>query len=226
MNLDNVDEKSLIVTQDKEKNLMLGILRIGDIEELKKIRDSLMHYSKDSSNYIITTTAEKASLQSILQSGFIREGDDLIYKGLFSSPFVVEDPEFCEYTQSKYHFNYLNTVLIITSLLRELDATNYDALTKTFIGYGVIRCLPIELMWPLASENLYSDFNSKNLDLMEFLKLLTNGIIYYDVLNKISKSDLNHSHIRPALLQNLKQIEINSNLLLGDDSAFTKKRTL
>ena len=75
----------------------------------------------------------------------------------------------------------------------------------------------------LEGKNMYKDFSQANVDLVKFCELLQKGIISYKVDKKVSKEELNRREV-VLKLTNSKQIEINSNILLGENSAFIKRK--
>ena len=211
-----------IITQDCDKNLMSGDLVVNDVEKLKKIRDHLMRYSID--NYKVSQQSFKVLDSYNVSKLPMREEDRLIFNQLVYSPIFrgnMSDSSYC--SREMYQSNYLNTILIATSLLGNLDGSNLDNIAQYFIATGIIRYLPIEQIWTLSSKNMYKDFSQANVDLFKFCELLQKGIISYKVDKKVSKEELNRREV-VLKLTNSKQIEINSNILLGENSAFIKRK--
>ncbi len=222
MNLLIDNTSNFIVTQDKDRNLKYGILSVNNPETLKKIRDALLCYSAN--NYTVFGSLVRLSSSCVFPKRIVRDGNSLIFNGFVCNSIqngYVSDS--CEYSRKVYQNNYLNTILIATSLLNDLDGSNFDSLVQSFIGNGIVRCLPIEKIWPSSSQNMYNDFTQNNIDLVKFCDLLKEKIISYEIVEEISRQNLN-SHEFSSRLIDLNQIEINSNILLGENSAFIRKK--
>lgn len=218
----NSSDSSLIITQDRDKNLKYGNLVANDIQRLRKVRDSLVKNS--SGNYNVYDDSIKLSSCYHSTEKTVCHGDKLIYNGLVYTPIYNGKMSNFSYCSRRiYQSNYLNTILIATSLLGDLKNIHFDSPAQEFIDAGIIRCLELDQIWPLCSRKMYADFTQQNRDLVKFCELLKEGIISYEVVENVSKDELNGYGIF-SKLKNLRQIEVNSDILLGENSAFIKKK--
>lgn len=223
-------KRDMIITQDTENTLLVGKLKVKRRDELKELRDELIN-REDINNYQISTQEGLASFKSILKTGYIREGNTLMNQYITSS--TGDD---CEYIKEKIQCTYLNSILLFTSLLGELDATNYNEIAQQFIGKGIIHCMPFENLWPKCSSTMveqalesYKEKGQKSLnawkrhDLKMFRLALTEGIISYDVVTKYDFSKIigvGSCHFS----KDMKELSINNTAILGDNSIFIKAR--
>ncbi len=214
----------MIITQDKDKNILIGNLEVLDQDGLKEIRDHLMQYRTDLANYE-RTMEDLTGYRSVLSTDYVKKGNLLVHN-FINEDVVDEDFDQCSYTKETFASNFLNTILISTSLLGELDASGLDHVARQFIGAGIYRCVPLEVIWEACSNDLYFNRKKQNYDWRAFQNLLKLGLISYHIAEKISKEQINRSTLITGNCEDLQQIKINSDILLGNRSASCKKKKL
>ncbi len=216
----------MIITQDKNNSIILGDLVVNDYEGLKEIRDYFMQYRLDNGNYSHFIQDSRTSFRSILPTDYIRKGNFLVHNQIISSDYNdLNSSDECDYYVERFKSNYLNTILIATSLLGHLDASEVDYMTKQFIATGIIKCLPIDDIWIKCSSELCKRKVNLN-DYKVFLGLLKLNLISYQVQDIISVSEQNSGKLRHIYRDDLKNLVVNSHLLLGKNSANFKNKQL
>lgn len=214
----------MIITQDKQKNLLCGDIVVKDREILKEIRDCLIQNRADLPNYKISTE-ELAGFRSLLDVGFLREDNHLIHKYI-----TAQYDDDCYYTREVIHCVHLNSILLFTSLLGELDATHYDSLGQQFIAKGIIKCVPFEQLWLECFQNMVAYYSEPIInkirlqDLKAFRKVLALGVIDYEVSQQISPLEMKRQVIKGLTSADLSQLEVNNAVILGDNRIFEKRR--
>lgn len=214
----------MIITQDKDKNILIGELKVRDYEGLKDIRDGLMQYNKELSNYQIKTEYLYGA-KDTLQTGYSKEGNKLIHRNIVSIRFGNG----CRYMQEKINNTYLNSILIFTSLLNELNPSEYDEITKQFINQGIINVSPIDKIWntcikDMTTYNNSEEIKNKKKDFLALCAAFKLGIIAYEVVYKIPKSEQNeHFAFQGITIDELHEIAANTSIILEYDRHFKPK---
>lgn len=223
-------KRDMIITQDTENTLLIGKINVKRRDELKELRDDLIN-REDTNNYQISTKEGLASFESILKTGYTREGSTLLNQYITS----INGDE-CEYTKKTIQSIYLNSILLFTSLLGELDSTNYNEIAQQFIGKGIINCMPFENIWTKYSAAMVEkaletykekdkrDLNAwKRYDLKMFRLALKEGIITYDTEAQYDFSKIIGVGSR-GYAQDMKELSINNTVILGNNDIFVKAR--
>lgn len=216
----------MIITQDKDKNINFGNLVVCNKDGLKEVRDYFMQYRSDIDCKTYDYSIEKnlSSFSSILPRGYFRVGNTIVHNNICGKNSDLDGDVQCDYDREVYSCNYLNTILIATSLLGELDASNFDFIVKQFVGNGIIYCSNIDKVWPKCSKNMH--FNKKETvkDLRVLRELLKMKIISYEIEEQYSKEKFNGVNFKNFHCQDLESLRINSDILLGKNSGFSRKK--
>lgn len=223
-------ECSVIITQDNEKNILFGELNVVEEkkEEFKAVRDYLMKHSNDLGHYQVVDK-DLSGFCSLLNAGYTRvPNTDVLRYQEIKSKFGDE----CDYERIDYHSVYLNSILLFTSLLNDLNVSNYDEIAKQFICNGIYYTAPINEIWNDCSQKM-TDLNSflnRNKetylgDLKAFRAAIKEGYIRYDIIEKISpQQQRGHAIFGAGDLQSLNQIEVNNTLIHGNNHYLKKQR--
>lgn len=215
----------MIITIDKDENICIGDLKVKKREELKEFRDYLMNESFGKgkfSTYKILSDVNKSTLSDLFVPGSFKKGDALVvHKELASS----SQDEICEYNEKVISSYYLNSILIFTSLLGEIDSSSVSPIAQKFIQNGIFRCDSFDKIWEKCSREIL-DKGSKN-DLIAFKAALegTDSAICYDVSRVISKEESQHGGVMRGVDANaLNQIHCNSKILLDNSLVRSKSK--
>lgn len=209
------------------KTIICGNLEIVEEkrDEVQSVRDGLMSSEKGLGNYKITEK-DLYGFHSLLKTGYSRKinTDTLIYQEIKS-----KNEDECDYEKKEYQSIYLNTILLLTSLLNDLDASKHDEIAKQFIYNGIYKVAPIEKIWESCSKKM-TDFNSeinratKLRDLKAFRAALKIGYIRYNIIDQIEPSDSRFQDFyKNIAATNINAISINNALILGDKQHLIKK---
>ena len=215
-----------IITQDKNKNILVGSLNVTDEKGLLDVRDFLMKSKRDLKHY--SREIEKAyGFRSLLTEGYSRDGNKLVYCEIGDG---YKDE--CEYTKERFEFKYLNSILIFNSLLNDLDASKYDEIAKEFINNGIIKVSPLNKIWNSCAFDMTNIESEKNIaiklaDLKTFRAAISSGLITYKIEERYTKdSQLGHYILKGKVPDKLQNVTINNTLLLEDNRylVYQKKR--
>lgn len=211
----------MIITQDKNKNIMLGNLKVTDRKGLLEVRDYLLKSKKELGHYK-REFEQLSGFKSILNDGYSKEGNHLVFREITSN--YHDD---CDYTKETYTCIYRNSILLFTSLLNDLDVSRYDEIAQQFIIQGIIKVAPFESIWSTCARDMATIRNLderklKLKDLSAFRAALKSGCITYQVEEEIKRADQNH--VRYSMFaKNGKEIVPNNTLILGDNSYIQKQ---
>ena len=116
------------------------------------------------------------------------------------------------YNEHCYEYLNLNTFLIITSLLGELDTKCYDMVAKNFVKYGIFKVMPFDEIWSECSKKMNKNKESQDYEL--FCDLLDNNdFIEYVVDDIIEFETLRDKNVLKTLKVKLNDIACNSEIL-------------
>lgn len=213
-----------IITQDQKNNILVGSLQVKDEKGLSQVRDFLMKSKRDLKHY--RREIEQAyGFRSLLTEGYSKEGKKLVHCETGDG---YKDE--CEYTKERFELKYLNSILIFTSLLNELDASIYDEIAKEFISQGIIKVAPLKKIWTPCAEDMATiktekDIAIKLADLKAFRAALNSGLITYKIEEKYNKdSQQGHYLLKGKVPEKLQNIAINNTLLLEDNRYLALQR--
>lgn len=230
-------KNSGIMTHDKSTdNLLLGEIRVKKMSELEEIKEELLQSKRI---YQVTKEENLRRLSSKIEPGFNRNGNLVIHNKITDTQDYIG-----VYTKTVIECQVLNSLLLFISLSGELDATNYNNITKQFVRLGIINCKRIENIWKSCSANIvngvFSEINKKNVTSLDsllipdfdlFRLVLAEGIISYDVISEIpfvKVSSTEEVVFRGWNNKDREELAINNALLLNDKSIFSeyiRKRT-
>ncbi len=241
----------MIITQSlKDKKIYVGEIVVKDKYGLKEVRDFLMKYSNDKlETYKVigicddNGSCDLYSFRSLLNFGYLREGGALIHQYPVDDCLDDSTDECCAYRRDKIYSVFLNSILIFSSLLGDLDGSGFEPVVQSFIGTGIINCHSFEEVWPRCSRNLatkrdsqlskYPDHARDFFRLMEEIRLndlkafrtvLKEGLIHYQIDRAIPKEVYtDHKTFSGITCLDLEQIMCNNELILGEKGR-TKSR--
>lgn len=217
-------ENNGIMTYDKNNNsFLIGELVLRKKEELVELKEGLL---ADRRIYKVNIENDLGGLSSAVKSGFIREGNSLIHNKITNT-----EDDVCLYTKRVIECRFLNSLLLFISLSKELDATNYDKITKEFIRMGIISFRALDNIWKVCSANMinevFAEIARKNVsdvsqltmaDLKLFRYVLAQDIIAYDVKKEIPfAKTVDKAVLKGFTHETRNELAINNALLLNDD---------
>ena len=247
-------ERRIIINNEADNSISVVELKVQDKDCLREIRNRLLKYGifdKECNlldNYILLHSKEAVSFSKLLTTGYSDCGKFLIRQHINS---IDKETDICDYTKDVYYCTHLNSILLFSSLLGELDVfeyCKYSDLVKQFIANGIIKCSNFYDIWQTCSNSLVnfgsrlereSDFakikdtfkltsndsklfNSiKKDDLYIFRTVLKSGLLCYDVIDSYSASS-NESNFRGFTAKDIQQINVNTAILLGDKKCLKK----
>lgn len=234
----------MIITQDLEdKSIFIGDIVVDDRKSLIELRDFLMQYNNgklETYKVISTVDANNSSdlysFRSLLEFGYFREGNKLVHQYLLDNFSKESSDDYCGYRRDNIYSVYLNSILLFSSLLGELDSTGYDTVVQKFVGTGIYNCHSFGEMWPICSMKLATSYLKKLdsfsynetkilreleklrlMDLKAFRTALKLGIIRYEINRKITKEEYsNRSTFRGVSVREAEQIIYNNIVILGE----------
>lgn len=208
----------MIITYDKDRNFLIGDLVVKKKEELKQFRDSLMNGSFGDEKvpvYRILSNVNKSTLREFFRDDSFRKDDTLVVHKELNSD---SDDEICEYNEKIIASCYLNSILIFTSLLGEIDKSSVRPIAQQFIENGIFRCDSFDSIWEKCSKELLEQ-GSKS-DLIAFRAALEepDPTISYEISRVITEEESRHGgFIRGFDNRALDQIKFNSEIFLGNN---------
>ena len=209
----------MIITYDKDRNFLIGDLVVKKKKELKEFRDCLMNGSFGDEKvpaYRILSDVNKSTFRDLFRSGSFRKDDTLVLHMELNSD---SSDEICEYNEKIIASYYLNSILIFTSLLGEIDKSSVRPIAQQFIEKGIFRCDSFEHIWKKCSSALLEQ--GSKYDLIAFRAALKepNPTISYEISRIITEEESKHGGIFKGFDNKaLDQIKFNSEILLGDNS--------
>lgn len=226
-----VKNSSGIITVDKSGNILIGNVVVNNLEMLDELIYGLLQERRI---YTIETSKNLGGLSSSINSGFFREGDNLVQHKITDTEDGVSI-----YTKKVINCTILNSLRLLISLSGKLDAANCDKLTKRFIGMGIINCGRFEDIWETCSANIVNGVFSEisrcddtdlnellTNDLILFREALKQGVISYDVNDEINFSKVVDYPVFKAWDNSIMQrIGINNALLHEDNTPFEKYKS-
>lgn len=208
-----------------------GNLVVPNKDDLKEIRDALMQYHNDVMekhgflpNYS-TTKNDLMTFRDILSLGYFKDGNQLVHNYINKE---VNVDEIVNYTKEVIRSNYLSSILLFTSLLGELDATDKESIVQQFIGMGIYKCIPFEKMWNtfnremvvLSGDNRKISNTERNIQLQNlkiFRAALRSNIIQFEVENEFPAKEYEKTlSCREYSFDDRYRIGRNSELLFHD----------
>lgn len=205
-----------IILEDNQKNIVLGNISVLNVDELREFRDGLIKVGYDD----------------------IIHKDRCTFKDLFSSDYVPNysnnslvkrvlkgiDENVVFYDSIETYNKFLNSILVFSSLLGDLDINNYDEIiTKLFIWYGIMKYDSFDKVWSTCSKN-FLKLGDNNPDFQAFQFAFANDLISFDVLSRLSVKECMDKRILKGMhMDELKQISYNSQLINRMNDVFQSK---
>lgn len=215
----------MIITVDKYNNIKIGDFVIKDKEELKKCRDFLMNESFEGDKlptYRVLSDIDRITSVDFFKAGSFAKDDNLVIHEELNCD---SDVGLCSYNEKVISSYFLNSILIFTSLLGEINKSSVSPIAQQFIENGIFRYDSFENIWKDCSKNLLK--RKSKYDLIAFRAALEepSPMISYEISRVISGDESRHAGFFRGLDFNaLNQIKYNSKILLGDNSIFEKDK--
>lgn len=178
----NYKDKYKILTMDENGSLLIGHLEVKNVEYLTKLRDVLMKCN----NQTFSVSERRTGCANGIDIPSVEVINDMIVtRRNFREEYVKTF-----YDERIYQSLYLNSILIFTSLLGELDESKYGKVSREFIKCGIFKLLPLSQIWSICSIALFKNKDSQDYEL--FCDVLNNGeFIEYIVDEVIATKELN-----------------------------------
>jgi len=191
----NSIKKYKIITMDDNGNLLVGHFEIKNFELLRAFRDFLARDNFDNFKVIERNTGcangVKVPVVEVVDNCLVKRDD-------FREEYIKTF-----YKEYIYEAMNLNTFLLCSSLLGEMNINNFGKMAREFVKYDIFKLLSLPQAWKKCSKNFYKSFNSQ--DFETFSELLTDGrFIEYVVDDVIEYKNLKNA--RPKLLNELKLV--------------------
>jgi hypothetical protein len=173
-----------IFTMDDNDNLLIGHLEVKDVENLTKLRDVLMKCNAHTFNLTEHRTGCANGIDIPRVEVF---NDVIVTRSNFREEYIKTF-----YDERSYQSLYLNSILIFTSLLGELDESKYGNVSRQFIKRGIFKLLPLSQSWSKCSKELFKNKDSQDYKL--FCEVLDSGDFFEYVIDDSLnlKNDVNH----------------------------------
>lgn len=241
----------VVIVTYNNNGVYIGDVVVKDYDKLKELRDALLTINDGSIG--IKKVSEDFSLggvSSVLNEGIFRKGNNLVFQNI-----TKRFDDDCFYNRVVYKCLNLNSILMCTSLIGNIDINDYTGLVREFIRLGIVYCPSFDAFWEKYSNavvsSVYNEIEKKDIrDIEDFNKLLKKSLTFFRMLleddeitgeksiigydckklssvNKSNFSDEELSKIK-GTKKNLDQFNVNNALLLGDNSIFydyIKKRS-
>ena len=209
----------IITYDDVDKFFFFGNLEVVRKKELKDFRDYLM---KDFRKYLPKNDKERLTSSDLFYSlsNYSVDGNSLVHK-VGKGLVYVDGDEFVSYDKVHICNDYVNSILIFTSLLGELNIENYNDIAKLFIQYGIFRYDSFDKIWPICIKDILKDNKlreSKGGHSPDYIALesaLDDGVIYYDITDTYSIKDT-------GFLKSIDKEKING--IVNNSKILIKKR--
>lgn len=214
----------MIITFDKDKNILIGDLVVENKAELKEFRDYLMNDSFQNEKiptYRVLSNVNKSTFRDLFRSGSFRKDDTLVVHKMLD---YNSRDDICEYNEKIIASYYLNSILIFTSLLGEIDKSSVKPLAQQFIQHGIFRYDSFDKIWKVCSRRILERGNKSDLIALRVAFEEPDPIIRYEVSRVISEDESKHGgFLRGLDINALNQINCNSEILLGNNSLIKSK---
>lgn len=217
-----------LISQNVANNIVVGNLTVSNESELLAFRDALIKHGYDESVSLKTTfddLFEQGYYCDTTQSSFVT-------KYFLDYECLPDGNGMVTYKNNVITNHYLNSILIFSSLLGNLDSEKYDEIiTKSFIESGIFKLDSFEKIWPACLDNIIKN-NELSLyyehkfsaDYLALKFALVEGLISYNVLSEISRKDISKlGALKGISVKELQQI-INNSMLLTDINSLSNQK--
>lgn len=216
------DDNYKIITQDNYGNLLIGYLVIKNKKLLKEICNVLVQDRMY--DFLINDQFDDFFVRQEEDNFNIKvehckcSNDDCLPKVQVNENFLIRRNNFKEhnghitYDEYTYEFAFLNSFLILSSLLGEVDVDKMGSNAKNFLNYGIIKKLSFFDAWRECGKNLLK--NKDGLDMEFFREFFNSGLfVDYVVTDIIEFNYLKDKNVLKTLDVMLSEIAHNSEML-------------
>ncbi len=217
-----------IYTVDDNSDIIIGNIEVVDRDNLKKFRDELIQ------SFVSKTRCKLITLADLYRPGLYYDSNNKVVKERHRSEISkFESDSEIVYDEVTYYNRFINSIMIFTSLLGELNINNFDNyLTKYLIMNGLFKYESFDKVWDKYSsiiigkeqksnEKYGDDVHCYDYGALRFA--MDNGFIKYNIIDKIPFRSSNDKMIKNISYRDIEQIMCNSKLLLNNDKKGKKK---
>ena len=205
-----------LILEDNKKNIVLGNISVLNRDELRELRDGLIRIGFDDIVY-----EERCTFSDLFKSDYVPNYSN---GSLVKKVSKKIDGNVVFYNSVETYNKYLNSILLFSSLLGELDINNYDEIiTKLFIWHGIMKYDSFDKVWATCSKNLLK-LDENHPDFQAFQFAFSDNLICFDILSKLSvKECMDKGILKGMNIDELKQFGYNSQLFNRMSGIFQKK---